>query len=361
MTTHWYQTNKFKYAVVGALFGVCFPVIAVSIDLLRLGLAFNLSNIAHVQNSYPIHYIIDTAPLFLGLFALIGGIRQDKIEAMNNLLEGQIEEKQQELQTSAQDLERSQQEKNRLSTELNVAQKIQLSMLPLTFPAFPSRSDIDVYAKLIPAKEVGGDFYDFYFLNEDHFCFVVGDISGKGVSAALMMAVCKALIKSKARVSLSTAQILTEVNNDMAKDNNNYMFATVFIAILNTKTQTLSYSNAGHPPSLLKKANGGTELLGDLHGPVIGAMEGLNYKETQIQLSGDDAIFAYTDGITEAHNPQEELFSTERLVNVFDQHDFNTNSLSDLLEHVLEEVRLFEAGNKQFDDITAICIKYNQK
>ncbi len=175
--------------------------------------------------------------------------------------------------------------KQRMEDELNVAKDIQMSMLPLTFPAFPKRDEIDIYAKLIPAREVGGDFYDFYFLDKNHLCFVMGDVSGKGVPAALMMAVTKTLLKSRAGNDKSTASILTHVNNEIAKDNDAYMFITVFLAILNTNTGELVYSNAGHNPSyVISKETKEITKLGDLHGPVIGAMEDMTYQETQLFL-----------------------------------------------------------------------------
>ncbi len=145
----------------------------------------------------------------------------------------------------------------RMEDELNVARDIQMSMLPLKFPAFPEREDIDVYAKLIPAREVGGDFYDFFFIDDEDFCFVVGDVSGKGVPAALFMAVTKALLKAGASNERSTAKILTTVNNEISRDNENSMFITVFMAILNTTTGYLVYSNAGHNPSFVLRKDGG--------------------------------------------------------------------------------------------------------
>jgi len=201
----------------------------------------------------------------------------------------------------------------RMEGELNVGKDIQMSMLPLNFPAFPERTEIDIYANLIPAREVGGDFYDFHFLDENHIYFAVGDVSGKGVPAALEMAVAKTLLKSGAANDQSTASILTQVNNEIAKDNDTCMFITVFAAILNTDTGKLIYSNAGHNPSYVIGKNRDIMVLDDLHGPVIGAMEGMAYNETTLYIDKDDIVLAYTDGVSEAQNTNEQFYTVERL------------------------------------------------
>jgi sigma-B regulation protein RsbU (phosphoserine phosphatase) len=352
----WYKSNKVRYFFAGALFGICFPIMAVSIDIIRLGLSFSSKNILWVQFEFPIHLIINTAPLFLGLFALIGGIRQDKIEFLNKQLSDKIVSQKKELVISSENLKETEDIKQRMETELNIAKDIQLSMLPLLFPPFPYREDINIHADLIPAREVGGDFYDFFFLDEDTLAFAVGDVSGKGVPAALMMAVCKTLLKSKASTELSTAKIVTHVNNEMAKQNENYMFVTVFIAILNTRTGDLVYTNAGHNPTLIKKSNGDLVKLTDLHGPVVAAMEGLIYTETKLKIETGDVIFAYTDGITEAHSPSNELFSDKRLEKLLIDHPFESSEQT--VKRIIKAVNDFEAESDPFDDITALCIKF---
>ena len=143
--------------------------------------------------------------------------------------------------------------KLRMESELNVAKDIQMSMVPLTFPAYPEHEEFDIFANLIPAREVGGDFYDFYFIDKDHLCVIVGDVSGKGVPAALMMAVCRTLLKARAQDDLSPASIITHVNEEIAKENPNCMFITIFIGVLNIGTGRLAYTNAGHTPTLIKK------------------------------------------------------------------------------------------------------------
>jgi sigma-B regulation protein RsbU (phosphoserine phosphatase) len=244
----------------------------------------------------------------------------------------------------------------RMGDELNVARDIQMSMLPLIFPAFPKRREIDIFANLIPAREVGGDFYDFYFIDEDRFCFTVGDVSGKGVPGALMMAVTKTLLKSRAGTDESTASILTHVNNEIARENDAYMFITVFIAILDISTGEMVYSNAGHNPSfILHEAKGELTKLSELHGPVVGAMEEMTFTESKLKLSKGDLVLAYTDGITESQNHDEELYSDKRFVKLLGA------SLQlgpkELIDKILKDVKAFENGAEQFDDITTLAIQ----
>ncbi|WKK66639.1 SpoIIE family protein phosphatase [Lutimonas zeaxanthinifaciens] len=246
----------------------------------------------------------------------------------------------------------------RMEGELNVGKDIQMSMLPLTFPAFPNRKEIDIYADLIPAREVGGDFYDFNFLDENHICLAVGDVSGKGVPAALEMAVAKTLLKSNAANDRSTASILTQVNNEIAKDNDTYMFITVFIAILNTDNGKFVYSNAGHNPSYIIGKNRDITILDELHGPVIGAMEGMTYNESTLYLEKDDMVLAYTDGVSEAQNIHEEFYGVSRLTKLIKTGEYDsTRSLTDL---IVKNVKHFEDGTEQFDDITVLAIQYLQ-
>ncbi|WP_019668821.1 SpoIIE family protein phosphatase [Eudoraea adriatica] len=244
----------------------------------------------------------------------------------------------------------------RMSGELNIAKEIQMSMLPLIFPAFPKRSEIDIYANLIPAREVGGDFYDFQFLDDNHIYFVVGDVSGKGVPAALMMAVTKTLLKSTAGNDKSTASILTHVNNEIAKDNDAYMFITIFIAILNTSTGEMVYSNAGHNPSFIVKSDKEIIKLGELHGPVVGAMEDMTYTETKVTIDKNDMVFAYTDGVTEAQNLKEELYSDPRLIDLLKNGEYKDPTT--LINLVEDSVFEFQGKAEQFDDITALSLQY---
>lgn len=275
----------------------------------------------------------------------------------NEELIREVEAKNAALQTSLENLARTSKEKNRMEEELNVAQNIQISMLPVNFADFAHRTDIGIFAHLIAAREVGGDFYDFFFLDENYFAVVIGDVSGKGVPAALMMAVCKTLIKARASTDRSTASILTHVNHEMAKENKNFMFVTVFMAILNTTTGELIYSNGGHNPAFIKRANSPVlDKLTDLHGPVLAAMEGLSYKESKAQLRKGDYLLCYTDGITEAHSDKAELFGDARLQDFLQKHIFE--SAEQTIHKLIDEVIEFENGADRFDDITALCLSY---
>ncbi|MDB4297444.1 PAS domain S-box protein [Flavobacteriaceae bacterium] len=241
----------------------------------------------------------------------------------------------------------------RMEGELNVANDIQQSMLP---SELPEQEEIDIFATLIPAREVGGDLYDYFLLDNNHICFVVGDVSDKGVPAALMMAVTKALLKFKAQNETSTAHIITEVNNQIAQDNKMYMFISIFMAILNTDTGEMIYTNAGHDPSFVVKKNKDVLKLSDLHGPIVGAVENRIYTESKITLEKDDYIVAYTDGVTEAKNNNDEFFSREALVSLLKNDNYN--SAKDLIHLIVNKTKAFANGAKQFDDITLLALKY---
>lgn len=192
----------------------------------------------------------------------------------------EIQKKNIELQESLDNLRRTRSAKERMESELNIGAEIQMSMLPLVFPAFPERADFDVYAALEPAREVGGDFYDFFLIDEDHLCVCIGDVSGKGVPAALFMAVTKTLVKSRASTDPSTASILGHVNQEMSQNNKESMFVTVFLGILRISTGEFIYSNAGHNPPYLLRGSGELIRLDRRHGPILGAVEGLSYGKT---------------------------------------------------------------------------------
>jgi serine phosphatase RsbU (regulator of sigma subunit) len=242
----------------------------------------------------------------------------------------------------------------RMQSELNIGKEIQMSMIPLEFPDI---HNVDLYANLIPAREVGGDLYDFYQIDDDHLIFGIGDVSDKGVPAALVMAVTKTLIKTNANYSLDPGEILSQVNTQFSSDNKTSMFVSFFLGILNMKTGQLQFSNAGHNPPLVlhqEKPNG---KLDEVHGPVIGALESFDYPSTTIKMVKDDLLILYTDGITEAMNEENELYSEERLTKVFSNGYLN--SPKDAVKNVIDDVFLFRGGALQSDDITVFCIKYN--
>lgn len=246
--------------------------------------------------------------------------------------------------------------KDRMQEELNVGREIQMSMVPLTFPAFPERDEFSVHATLQPAREVGGDFYDFFFVDDARFCFCVGDVAGKGVPSALFMAVTQTLIKSRAADDTSTASVMTHVNNELSRSNKESMFVTVFIGILDITTGEVTYTNAGHNPPYLRRNEGELVRLGERHGPILGAVEGITYLEARIVMDPEDLLLLYTDGVTEAFSNDGELFSEERLRDVLGSAQ--QNSAESTVDQTVEAIRIFENGAEQADDITVLAVRF---
>ncbi len=246
--------------------------------------------------------------------------------------------------------------KDRMEEELNIGREIQMSMIPLTFPAFPDRDEFSIYAMLQPANEVGGDFYDFYFLNENKICFCIGDVSGKGVPAALFMAMTKTLIQSWAHDEHSTATILTHVNEALSQDNKTCMFVTLFVGILEVDSGEVTYTNAGHNPPALRRANGAVERIDELHGPVVGAVEDMTYGESKLRLGKHDLLFLYTDGVTEAMDHNDELYTEQSLIDSLAAKP--SLPVEETVAKIVAEVNQFEALAVQSDDITVLGLEY---
>ncbi len=247
-------------------------------------------------------------------------------------------------------------EKERLGTELHMANQIQASMMPHSFPPFPDREEFDIYASMRPAKEVGGDFYDFFLIDEDHLCLVMADVSGKGVPAALFMMASKIILQSCAMLGKSAAEILTKTNEAICSNNSQQMFVTVWLGILEISTGRLTAANAGHEYPALRRANGAFEILKDRHGFVIGGMEGIRYMEYEIQLNPGDKIFQYTDGVTEAMNSDNELFGIERMKDALNLDP--DGGPQEILGNVSHAVQAFVGDAEQFDDLTMLCVEY---
>ncbi len=248
-------------------------------------------------------------------------------------------------------------ERERIGAELNLATKIQANMLPDIFPAFPERHEIDIYASMDPAKEVGGDFYDFFFVDETHLALVIADVSDKGVPAALFMMISKIMIQNFSMLFKSPSRILTEVNEQILKSNRENMFVTVWMGILDVTTGKIICSNAGHEYPMLTQNGGGFELLeDDPHGLAIGLMPGMTYTDYEITLSKGDRIFVYTDGIPEATSVEGELFGMDRTVDVLNAN--RNASAKDTLAAVKEAAMTHMTGAPQFDDMTMLCVEY---
>ncbi|GKS63196.1 hypothetical protein YTPLAS72_05000 [Nitrospira sp.] len=247
--------------------------------------------------------------------------------------------------------------KARMQEELNVGRDIQRSMLPRAFPAFPDRKELELYAVLEPALEIGGDLYDFFLVDDHRLCFVVGDVSGNGVPAALFMAMTKIMVKTRAMSDPSPASIVTHVNDALSADNESCMFVTLYVGILNLRDGTLLATNAGHNPPLLKRQNGPFEWMTAQDGPMVGPMPGIAFKESTIQLGPGDEVFLYTDGVTEADNRRRELFGNNRLKSVLNTS--RASSVVERLNEVMNAVRGFAGDVPQADDITMLGLRYH--
>lgn len=247
-------------------------------------------------------------------------------------------------------------EKERVSTELRTASQIQAAMLPSIFPAFPDREDFDLYASMTPAKEVGGDFYDFFLIDDKHLAVLIADVSDKGVPAALFMMASKILINYRAQMGGSPSEILSAVNAQISRSNKRKMFVTVWMGILDLETGLLQCSNAGHEYPCLRGRDGVFRVLKDKHGLVVGAMAKSKYRDYEIRMQPGDAVFVYTDGVPEANNADGAFYGMERM-------EKTLNTLADqsprqILEGVKADVDAFTGDARQFDDLTMLCLEY---
>ena len=248
-------------------------------------------------------------------------------------------------------------EKERIGAELDVATHIQKSMLPCIFPAFPDRKEFDIYATMNPAKEVGGDFYDFFMVDDTHLAVVMADVSGKGVPAALFMVIGKTLIKDHTQPGKSLGEVFTDVNNMLCDSNSEGLFITAFEGVLDLVTGEFRYVNAGHEPPYLYKQGEGFEAYKIRAGFVLAGMEDLRYREGSLQLMPGDRIFLYTDGVTEATDGAGRLYGSERLHRVLNANlDAGPETL---LPTVKADVDQFVGDAPQFDDITMLCLAYH--
>lgn len=246
-------------------------------------------------------------------------------------------------------------EKQRIGAELDVAKNIQASMLPCIFPAFPGREEFDIYATMEPAKEVGGDFYDFFLVDEDHLAMVIADVSGKGVPAALFMVIAKTLLKNCTQTGLSPHEVLEKVNEQLCENNDAEMFVTVWLGILEISTGKLTCANAGHEYPVLRRGGADFELIKDRHGFVLAGMEGSRYKEYEIILEKGDQLYVYTDGVPEATNADDELYGADRMVEALNRDAGSTPG--ETLTRVKQDIDQFVGEAPQFDDITMLAIE----
>ena len=291
----------------------------------------------------------ETKELLFSKFSIKSG---DEIENLHKSFQFMEEE----IYEYVDNLARITTEKERIAAELNIAKKIQADMLPSIFPAFPEREEIDIYATMHPAKEVGGDFYDFFMIDDNHLAIVVADVSGKGIPAALFMVIGKTLIKNHTQAGSSLDKVFADVNNLLCESNNEGLFITAFEGVLNLTTGEFRYVNAGHEcPYIYRKGEKYT-----LHmlepGFILAGMEDMTYETGCIQINPGDKLFQFTDGVTDAININEELYGEQRLYDVLNKN-VDKNS-KELLNAIKTDIDSFVGEAAQFDDITMLCVEY---
>ena len=245
----------------------------------------------------------------------------------------------------------------RIQAELRIATQIQADILPRKFPAFPERKEFDIYATMTPAKEVGGDFYDFFMIDGEHLVLVMADVSDKGIPAALFMVSAKNAIKNRAQMGGSPSEILHDVNNQLIDGNDAQLFVTVWLGILEISTGKIKSVNAGHEyPAIYSSSTGKYEITKSKNSPVLALMDGIKFKESEFELKPGDSLFLYTDGVPEARNSKDELFGLERMLEALNHSD--NFSPEKVLSTVKYEIGEFTQGVAQFDDTTMLCLKY---
>ena len=278
--------------------------------------------------------------------------RNDELGELSDRFAGMITE----LDDYMKNLQKVTAEKERIGAELNLASSIQKDFLPKIFPPFPEHKEVDLYASMTPAKEVGGDFYDFFMVDSEHLALVVADVSGKGVPAALFMVIAKTLIKNWLQTGISPAEALMKVNEQLCEGNDSGMFVTVWAAVVNLKTGEAVEVNAGHEYPVIRGADGKYEMIKTKHAPAVAVMEGMRFRQREFTLEPGNMLFMYTDGVTEATNAHNELFGEERLV-----ESLNRNAdlePLELLTAVRRDVDAFVGDAPQFDDLTMLAVLY---
>ena len=301
------------------------------------------------------HYIDDRRNEELGTshFSRLNIATGDEIENLSLLLA----DMERDMENYMEDLTNVTIEKERIHTELNMASQIQEGMIPGIFPAFPDRQEFEIFASMDPAKEVGGDFYDFFLIDDDHLGLVMADVSGKGVPAALFMMASKILINNFTFLENATpSSVLERVNHSICQSNKAELFVTVWLGILELSTGKLKAANAGHEYPAIQRTGGGFEIYRDKHSFVVGGMDGIRYKEYDLQLCPGDCIFLYTDGVTEATDANSRLFGTDRMLSALNKAPDETPTV--ILKNVKSGINDFVGSAPQFDDITMLCIRY---
>lgn len=264
-----------------------------------------------------------------------------------------------DLESYVDNLQKVTAEKERINAELSLASSIQAHMLPCIFPAFPEHDEFDIYATMTPAKEVGGDFYDFFMVDDTHVAAVMADVSGKGVPAALFMVIAKTLIKNHAQNGLQPCDVFTTVNRLLCDGNDAGLFVTAWMGVLDITSGKLTYVNAGHNPPLIRQNGGKFEYLRSRPGFVLAGMDTIKYRQNELMLSPGDRLYLYTDGITEATSAAKELYGEERLSAYLNGHVDDT--AEDILHGLKADIDSFVGEAPQFDDMTMLMLDYKSK
>ncbi|MBP8314935.1 PP2C family protein-serine/threonine phosphatase, partial [Clostridium neonatale] len=244
------------------------------------------------------------------------------------------------------------------STELSVAKNIQSAILPKAFEAFPERKDFNIVARMNPAKEIGGDFYDFFLIDEDKLAFVIADVSGKGVPAALFMMISKTIIKNLLKSSSDIEDVVEKVNNELSENNDTFMFVTSFLGIVDLKTGIMTYVNAGHNPPLIKRNNDKFNYMNVKNNCILAIMPQAKFEKQELQLEEGDILFAYTDGVTEAMDINGDLYGAGKLRDVLNEKCTQSKDIYEIIPLIEESIDEYCIGEDQTDDVTILIFQY---
>ena len=337
--------------------------IKISLALLfaALIIAWFMSRLMKKMVADPINSIADAAVSYVE--DRKQGIEKDHFSSLNIKTVAELEnlanvmaEMEKDLTLHEEHIKEITAEKERINTELSMATQIQESMLPSIFPPYPDRKEFDIYAAMDPAREVGGDFYDFFLVDENHLGIVIADVSGKGVPAALFMMISKTILQNCAMLGSPVSDVLTQTNESLCAENKMDMFVTAWIGILDLQTGKMSCSSAGHEYPAVMSDSRTFELVRNKSGFVLGGFEGLRYQAYEITLKPGDKIFIYTDGVPEATNIHNELFGTDRMIDALNANSGGTPQ--EILAEVRRAVDEFVSEAEQFDDLTMLCLEY---
>ena len=345
----WLKNSITNQTWQGTFFAVLFQIL---LSLLILGLLslFVLKPIKQMQKSIRVYKETKDSKT----------VRENLSEIHANNEVGQLAEDfsslSEEIDEYLRNIEEISAEKEKISAELTLASRIQSGMIPSMFPPYPDRTEFDLYGSMDPALEVGGDFYDFFMVDDDHLCLVIADVSGKGIPAALFMMAAQISLSNKVRMGLTPGEALENSNMSFLKRTRNDMFVTIWLGILEISTGKLIASNAGHEYPIIKHAGGQYELYRDPHSFVVGGMEDVKYKEYEVQLEPGSMLFLYTDGVPEATNSHKEMFGTDRMLSVLNKDVSASPEVA--IRNITEAVDQFVGAAEQFDDLTMLCLEY---